>query len=84
MKYYHRKSLYFALTIVIIVAVYKSIVYLGVNMKCKYCYKNGHHYHIRPSLAEKTNHGPMINGKFPHECSICMHNPGKNHYHILT
>ena len=43
MKYYHRKSLYFALTMVIIVAVYKSFVYLGLNMKCKYCYKNGHH-----------------------------------------
>jgi len=81
---YHSKIMYCALIIVIIVLIYKFYVYLGINMKCKHCYKNGKHYHITPTLAQKINHGPLLNnGKFAHECSVCMHNPGMNHYHIL-
>ena len=83
MKHIHTKIIYCAILILITVSIYNHFIYLDVNMKCKYCYKNGQHYHITPSLAQKTNHGPMLNGKFAHECSICMHNPGMNHYHIL-
>ena len=48
-------------------------------MKCKYCFKNGKHYHEKQQKCKK-NHGPVMNMKTM--CSICAANKGKKHFHF--
>ena len=53
----------------------------GINMKCKFCLRNGIHFH---NIQYGINHGPKINNKFINPmCNICKRNEDKVHYHLF-
>ncbi len=79
------QKLFILLSFILLSFLYIFNNVIGINMKCKKCYKNSFHHHLENfNITKNLNHGPKDNfNKFQNKpCSICMKNPNHFHYHF--